>query len=308
MTTDKPLKPFIVSVSARTLFDFNEEDAIFKKDGIDEYNRVQMERLEIPAKPGVAFSLIKKFLSFNTPEQDYFRVIISSKNEPFTGLRVFKSIEHHGLGIQSGFFTGGTPVHEYLDSFSTDLFLSSNLNSVNIASKAGIPSAHMVPGSGQVCDNEVLRLAFDIDCVIFGNESEMVFQKEGLNSFRDNEIALKDVPLKDGPFIKLLEFVHKLKTMPDKDFNSRIRTALITSRGFQVFQRPIKTLMARGINVDETFNLCGEPKEKILRQFAPDFYLDDQISHIKNIPGAGYVPDAATAKRNAAHLEDRSNC
>ena len=308
MTTDTPLKPFTVSVSARTLFDFNDEDAIFKKSGIEEYNRVQMERLDSPAKPGVAFSLIKKFLSFNTPEQDYFRVIISSKNEPFTGMRVFKSIEHHGLGIQSGFFTGGTPVHEYLDSFAVDLFISSNLNSVNIATKEGIPSAHMIPGSGKVCDSDVLRLAFDIDCVIFGNESEKVYQREGIDSFRNNEIVLKDVPLKDGPFIKLLEFVHKLKTMPGKDYNKRIRTALITSRGFQVFQRPIKTLMARGINVDETFYLCGEPKEKILRRFAPDFYLDDQISHIKNIPGAAYVPDEATAVRNQAHLPDRENC
>ena len=43
------IDPLVVSVSARTLFDFNEEDAIYKKDGIEKYNKVQKERIDTPA-------------------------------------------------------------------------------------------------------------------------------------------------------------------------------------------------------------------------------------------------------------------
>ena len=215
-----------------------------------------------PRPPGVAFSLIKKLLSFNSDNEEYIKIIISSKNEPFTGLRVFNSFDHYGLKIQSGFFTGGTPVHEYLDSFATHLFLSGNIDSVKAAAANGIPSAHMSPGKGIVRENDVLRLAFDIDCVIFGNEAEKVFQEEGLDEFRKSEIKKSEIPLKDGPFIKLLEFMHKLKNLEGKNFQDRIRTALITSRGMQVFKRPIKTLIQKGVNVDEIFFLCGEPQKR----------------------------------------------
>ena len=300
------IQPLVVSISARTLFDFNEEAQVFKDHGIEAYNKIQMERLELPAKPGVAFSLIKKLLLFNSPNEEYIKVIVSSKNEPFTGLRVFNSIEHYGLAIQSGFFTGGTPVQRYLDSFSTHLFLSSDMEAVKDCAKKGIPAARMVPGTGKVDESKVLRIAFDIDCVIFNNEAERVYQAEGLEAFRMNEKNKKDVPLQDGPFINLLQFMSKLKKVPGRNFKDHIRTALITSRGVQASQRPIKTLMNKGVDVDEIFFLSGDPKKNIIENFGPDMFLDDQISHLVGAETGAYVPDISTEARNKKFMEQRA--
>ena len=46
-------------------------------------------------REGVAFKLVKKLLAFNTPAEQKVEVVILSRNDPVTGLRVFKSAEHH---------------------------------------------------------------------------------------------------------------------------------------------------------------------------------------------------------------------
>lgn len=44
--------------------------------------------------------------------------------------------------------------------------------------------------------DEVLRVAFDGDGVLFSDESEKVFKKKGLEPFVDNESVNEDNPLK----------------------------------------------------------------------------------------------------------------
>ncbi|MDM5147857.1 hypothetical protein NQX30_05680 [Candidatus Persebacteraceae bacterium Df01] len=44
-----------VAVSSRALFDFEEENEIFKLHGEEAYVQTQLDRLERVAKPGVAF-------------------------------------------------------------------------------------------------------------------------------------------------------------------------------------------------------------------------------------------------------------
>ena len=47
----------VVAISSRALFDFEEENKVFEQSDDRAYMKLQLERLEEPAKPGVAFSL-----------------------------------------------------------------------------------------------------------------------------------------------------------------------------------------------------------------------------------------------------------
>ncbi|HEX9183969.1 MAG TPA: 5'-nucleotidase, partial [Burkholderiales bacterium] len=58
----------VVAISSRALFDFEEENRVFERDGEDAYVTLQLGRLDVPAKQGVAFPLVKKLLAFNTPD------------------------------------------------------------------------------------------------------------------------------------------------------------------------------------------------------------------------------------------------
>jgi 5'-nucleotidase len=53
----------VVAISSRALFDFEEENQVFEQADDRAYMKLQLDRLEIPAKPGVAFSLVKKLLA-----------------------------------------------------------------------------------------------------------------------------------------------------------------------------------------------------------------------------------------------------
>ena len=52
--------------------------------------------------------------------------MILSRNDPVSGMRVFRSAKHAGLPIERGVFTrGGTPLR-YLTPLGAHLFLSAN--------------------------------------------------------------------------------------------------------------------------------------------------------------------------------------
>ena len=53
----------VVAISSRALFDFEEENRIFESGDPGGYMALQLQRLELPAKPGIAFSLIKKLMA-----------------------------------------------------------------------------------------------------------------------------------------------------------------------------------------------------------------------------------------------------
>ena len=81
----------VVAISSRALFDFEEENQVFEQSDDKAYMRLQLERVDQPAKPGVAFSLVKKLLAFNTPGAQRVEVVILSRNDPVSGLRVMHS-------------------------------------------------------------------------------------------------------------------------------------------------------------------------------------------------------------------------
>jgi 5'-nucleotidase len=283
----------VVAISSRALFDFEEENRIFEKDGEGAYIALQYARLDVPARAGVAFPLVKKLLAFNTPGNHRVEVVVLSKNDPVSGLRVFRSAKQAGLAIERGVFTRGRSPYQYLDPLKANLFLSANENDVMGALQANVPAARVYPESAQAASRHAdeVRIAFDGDAVLFSDEAEVVYQRDGLDAFTQHETARVLQPLPPGPFKPLLEALHRLQT--EKDSPVRLRTALVTARSAPAHERAVRTLMEWNIAVDEAMFLGGLDKGEFLRSFEPDFYFDDQHGHIDSARAyvaAGHVP------------------
>ena len=75
----------VVALSARALFDFEEENKVFEAQDDTAYMQLQLSRLEDIAKPGCAFPLVKKLLSLNNGDERRVEVIIVSRNAPVSG-------------------------------------------------------------------------------------------------------------------------------------------------------------------------------------------------------------------------------
>ncbi len=278
----------VVAISSRALFNFEEENQVFEQNDDRAYMDLQLQRLEQPAKPGVAFSLVKKLLAFNQAGDARVEVVILSRNDPVSGMRVFRSAQHYGLDIQRGSFTRGQPPWRYLKPLHANLFLSAHLSDVRAALDAGVPAAQVYPHSAHASEahpNEV-RIAFDGDAVLFSDEAERVFQAQGLNAFQQHEKDHASQPLSAGPFKPLLVALHRLQAEGTPAM--RIRTALVTARSAPAHERAIRTLMQWNIQVDEALFLGGLPKGEFLREFEPDFFFDDQTGHIES--AARHVP------------------
>jgi 5'-nucleotidase len=278
----------VVAISSRALFDFEEENLVFEQSDDRAYMKLQLERLEEPAKPGVAFSLVKKLLAFNDAKTQRVEVVILSRNDPVSGMRVFRSAQHYGLSIQRGSFTRGQSPWRYLKPLNANLFLSTHLSDVRAALDAGVPAAQVYPHSAHASEahpHEV-RIAFDGDAVLFSDEAERVFQSEGLSAFQAHEHAKASQPLLAGPFKPLLAALHRLQQEGTPAI--RVRTALVTARSAPAHERAIRTLMQWNIEVDEAMFLGGLPKGEFLKEFEPDFFFDDQTGHIES--AAQHVP------------------
>ena len=283
----------VVAISSRALFDFEQENEVFEHGDDRAYMKLQLERLDLPAQPGVAFSLIKKLLAFNTPESQLVEVVILSRNDPVSGMRVFRSAKHYALPIERGSFTRGQPPWRYLKPLHANLFLSTHLSDVRAALDAGVPAAQVYPHSAHASEAHPteVRIAFDGDAVLFSDEAERIYQSHGLSAFQQHEIDKAGLPLPDGPFRPLLTALQRLQNAGTPSM--RIRTSLVTARSAPAHERAIRTLMAWNIEVDEAMFLGGLPKGEFLREFEPDFFFDDQTGHIES--AARHVPSGHVA-------------
>lgn len=277
----------VVAISSRALLDLEEENTVFERGNAHAYMRLQLERLQTPAKPGVAFSLVKKLLAFND-DKKRVEVVMLSRNDPVSGLRVFHSAQAAQLPLVRGVFTRGREPYKYLKPLGANLFLSANPNDVRAALAEGFAAATVHTGSVRAntrADNEV-RIAFDGDAVLFSDEAERVYQSAGLDAFQSHEQQRAKTPLPPGPFKPLLMALHRLQQEGTE--RMRIRTALVTARSAPAHERAIRTLMDWNITVDEAMFLGGLEKGPFLREFAPDFFFDDQAGHIAS--AAEHVP------------------
>jgi len=284
----------VVAISSRALFDLDESHEMFEQEGLAAYRKYQIEQENTLLKPGVAFPLVKKLLSLKRPDngEPLVEVILLSRNSADTGLRIFNSIEHHGLNIIRAAFTNGKSPYEYVAAFGAHLFLSANLEDVKGALNANVAAATIFPGSTGCNQSEELRITFDGDAVLFSDEAERIYQHDGIEAFHHNEKNEANNPLPGGPFKEFLTALHQIQGLflPEQ---CPIRTALVTSRSAPAHERVIKTLRTWGVRIDEALFLGGLSKGEFLRSFEADFFFDDQTGHCESasqhVP-TGHVP------------------
>ncbi|HPW05295.1 MAG TPA: 5'-nucleotidase, partial [Dokdonella sp.] len=237
------MQRLVVAISSRALFDLGDSHELFEREGLDSYARYQMAHEDELLAPGIAFPLVQKLLRLNSlaPEAPRVEVILLSRNSADTGLRIFNSIEHYGLDIVRAAFTNGAPTASYAHPFGANLFLSANVDDVRRALTAGVAAATILPSKAPELPSEQLRIAFDGDAVIFGDDSERVSHHDGIEAFHKNEIERVNEPLAVGPFRSFLEALHRIQDAFPIE-NSPIRTALVTARSAPAHKRVILTL------------------------------------------------------------------
>jgi len=295
-----------VAVTSRALFDLEEGNALFEREGVAAYADYQRAHEDDILLPGVAFSVVRKLLALNAAAPSaspWVEVILLSRNSADTGLRIFNSIQHYGLSIVRATFTAGQPTWPYAKPFATDLFLSANPQSVRQALKHGIAAATIIPpavkpdpnAAQMQSNNRQLRIAFDGDAVIFGDEGERISREQGIDAFGRHEQARAHEPLSGGPFRNFLAALHTLQTAFAADESAPIRTALVTARSAPAHERVIRTLRQWGVRLDEALFLGGRQKGPFLEAFGADIFFDDSQHNIDSARqyhsvAAGHVP------------------
>lgn len=288
----------VIAVASSALFDLTDSDKIYREQGVDKYAQYQDANKKGLLKKGVAFPFIRRFLNINAVYAEHrpVEVVLLSRNNPETGLRVHHSINEYGLDITRSAFLSGKPPFEYMPAFNAALFLSANEDDVRSAIEAGYAAGTVLPATIHDENDDVeLRVAFDFDGVIADDEAESVYQQTGeVEAFNNHEIAKADIPHNPGPlgelFRKLsaLQQLDRAREREQSGYQGIIKTAIVTARGTNTQERLVTTLKEWGVSVDETFFLAGMEKKRILEIYKPNIYFDDQLGHLKRI--SGFVP------------------
>jgi len=286
-------KLLVIGISSRALFDLEAEEAIFRTQGLEAYQQHQLQNENQILKPGAAYALVRALLKLNRlipvsgGIQRLVEVVIMSRNSTETSMRIFNSIKHYDLDITRAVLSGGASLAPYLHAFNVSLFLSLHEDDVQAAINSDTAAAllYQMPThqSANLAIEELdqIRIAFDGDAVIFSDESEQIFQREGIEAFErhERENALK--PLPEGPFARLLMALSYIQSN-FKNADGRaapIRTALVTARSSPAHERVIRTLRAWNVTIDETFFMGGVAKSDVLAAFKPHMFFDDQPGH-----------------------------
>ncbi|MCB1617025.1 MAG: 5'-nucleotidase [Pseudomonadales bacterium] len=297
MTAQTPNdKKLVIAISSRALFNLDESHQVYEQEGVRAYAEYQIAREDEPLAPGEGFPLVRKLLSINESFQDAPRVevILLSRNTADTGLRIFNSIQHHGLDITRAAFCGGQKPYRYVSAFGCHLFLSTESEDVRSALENGIAAATLIPAPEKqdFSSKRELRFAFDGDSVLFSDEAERIYKNDGLLAFAKSEKNSAKTPLMGGPFRAFLEQLHLIQ----RDFKvdeCPIRTALVTARCAPAHERVIRTLREWQVRIDECLFLGGLDKGEFLRIYGADVFFDDQKTHCASASrhvATGHVP------------------
>ncbi|QEO46620.1 5'-nucleotidase [Vibrio cholerae] len=291
-------KRLVVGLSSSALFDLQESDEIFRNEGEEAYRQYQREKQDSPLRKGVAFPFVRRLLKLNElrPQDPPVEVILLSRNDPDTGLRVMNSIEHYGLGITRAVFLQGKSPYVYIPAFEIELFLSANYQDVKQAVLAGYPAGQILEGDIKDDTEDLeLRIAFDFDGVIADDEAEGIYQSSGqLADFHSHESELVDVPHNPGPlknFLQRISDIQKLefeRQKMDSSYLPMLKVSIVTARNAPSHKRVINTMRAWDIAVNEAFFMGGVEKSKVLNILRPHIFFDDQKLHLK--PSSSILP------------------
>jgi 5'-nucleotidase len=216
-------------------------------------------------------------------------VILLSRNDPDTGLRVMNSIEGQRLDITRAAFVKGRDPYRYIAAFGASLFLTANERDVKEALRMGSPAGLVLDSLlNNEADDAELRIAFDFDGVLADDSSECIFRDSGLEAFQQNERDKAEVACAPGPLHDLLLKVAAIQRLERKrrqensSYQVRLRVAIVTARNAPAHKRVVTSLRHWGIEIDETFFLGGMAKKSILSEFRPHIFFDDQDMHLKD--------------------------
>jgi len=273
----------VIAISSRALFNLEDSHRVYMDEGLEAYSQYQVEHEGEILPEGDAMPFVRKLLRINERlGEERVEVILLSRNSADTGLRIFNSIEHYKLSITRAAFCSGESPYRYIKAFGCHLFLSTDADDVRSALDHGVAAATLLPSTSLFegdtdtpVEHEQLRVAFDGDAVLFGDEAERVYQEDGLKAFAENEKAAAHLPLSGGPFKGFLMALHQLQSQFSGEA-SPIRTALVTARSAPAHERVVRTLRAWNIRIDESLFLGGLPKGEFLSAYGADVFFDDQ--------------------------------
>ena len=283
-------RALVVGVASSALFDLAESDAVFREKGEERYREYQREHLDDVLEPGVAFPFIRRLLDLNdlSDRERLVEVVILSRNDPETGMRVMRSVERHGLDITRAIFMQGRAPYRFMGPLRMSLFLSANEADVREATELGFAAGHVVGRSVPDDGDSDLRIAFDFDGVLADDSAERVFQREGLEEYQDSESALADVPLSRGPMADFLEKINRIQGIEEsksagdpQGYRRRVHVAVVTARSAPAHERAINSIREWGLRVNDAFFLGGLPKGPILEVLEPHIFFDDQRRHVE---------------------------
>ncbi len=281
----------VIGVASSAVFDLSDSDAIFKAHGEEEYRKFQEKNLDNPLPKGIAFPFIKRLLSVNdlSPSDPLVEVVLLSRNDPDTGLRVMKTIEHYGLGITRAIFMQGRSPYDYIPALNIALFLSGNKPDVDAAIRMGHPAGQVLDSTFDDNDEDKsLRIAFDFDGVLAGDESEAVMQESGLTEFHAHEVKNVMQPHNPGPLKEFLVRISKIQSAEEEhkksnpSYGNRIRVSIVTARNAPSHERALNTLKNWGVMANDAFFLGGIEKGRVLGVLKPHIFFDDQSGHLKS--------------------------
>ena len=242
----------VIGVASSAVFDLSESDAIFRSEGEEQYRRYQEQNLDVPLPKGIAYPFIKRLLDLNdlspSSSDPLVEVVLLSRNDPDTGLRVMKTIEHYGLGMTRAIFMQGRSPYEYIPALNIALFLSGHKPDVDAAIGLGHPAGQVLNSKFDDDENDkTLRIAFDFDGVLAGDESESVMQTSGLTAFHDHEVRNVMQPHNPGPLKEFLVRIAKIQSAEEShkklnpEYQNRIRVSIVTARNAPSHERALKT-------------------------------------------------------------------
>ncbi|QPP06561.1 5'-nucleotidase [Streptomyces bathyalis] len=282
----------VIGIASSALFDLAESDTVFREEGEESYRKYQQEHLDTELRPGVAFPFTRRLLSLNDlsePTDPLVEVIILSRNDPDTGLRVMRSIRSHDLPISRAIFMQGRSPYKFMPALNMSLFLSANDADVREAVAAGLPAGRVLDSSyvDDPTDRD-LRIAFDFDGVLAGDSSEQIYQDSGIEEFRRHELVNAATPHDPGPLREFLAKINKIQRreeeqrQTDPGYKIRVHVSIITARNSPAHERAVASLKAWGVTVNDAFFLGGINKGTITNVLKPHVFFDDQESHLEN--------------------------
>ncbi|WP_329236816.1 5'-nucleotidase [Streptomyces canus] len=280
----------VVGIASSALFDLAESDKVFREQGEEAYRTYQQEHLAVTLQPGVAFSFIRRLLSLNDladVSDPLVEVIVLSRNDPDTGLRVMRSVQAHDLSISRAIFMQGRSPYRFMPALSMSLFLSANQEDVREAVASGLPAGHVLgPVAEDDTDDRDLRIAFDFDGVLASDASERVYQAGGIEEFRAHEVANAQIPHDPGPLRDFLAAVNRIQQREEDERRSnpsyriRVHVSIVTARNAPAHERAVVSLRNWGLRVNDAFFLGGIDKGAIMKVLKPHIFFDDQETHL----------------------------